>query len=429
MTYKIEWDNSPIVPDTETSFEGTAYDKQDMTIVDDSGLKLDIEADGGGDMEFFINGVLSTLDCTGGSGAGGKARVALTAGADANTPATNYIYVTDSGGTATLNVSASLPTGAFCWIGKIVVPDATTWATEGAYVFQRYTESFLNDSRGQASHEREKLRSLGALYESGCAHTLNITTNGGSADNVHLDVASGIVYQLHRQSFPALATGPYYFGNGTNIYDKVTDLNQVLELDDGSPITDKDRFSLVIWGAVNITTGESKLFVNVPLDVYNNDDQAIADRDNTAVYSIPAEMRSVAFLIARVVMDYRTGSSGTWTELGVFSLLGQPLGAQTGGSGAVASNQFVDSSFRIFDDGDSTKEIAFEASGITTSTTRTITVPDSDITLATFFTGTGTPEGSVTASPGALYTDQNGGAGTTLYVKESGTGNTGWIAK
>jgi len=43
--------------------------------------------------------------------------------------------------------------------------------------------------------------------------------------------------------------------------------------------------------------------------------------------------------------------------------------------------------------------------------------------------GTGTPEGAVTAEVGSLYTRLNGGAGTTLYVKESGSGNTGWVAK
>lgn len=43
--------------------------------------------------------------------------------------------------------------------------------------------------------------------------------------------------------------------------------------------------------------------------------------------------------------------------------------------------------------------------------------------------GTGTPEGAVTAIVGSLYTRLDGGASTTLYVKESGTGNTGWVAK
>lgn len=44
-------------------------------------------------------------------------------------------------------------------------------------------------------------------------------------------------------------------------------------------------------------------------------------------------------------------------------------------------------------------------------------------------TGAGAPEGSVAANAGTLYLRSDGGASTTLYVKESGTGNTGWIAK
>jgi len=43
--------------------------------------------------------------------------------------------------------------------------------------------------------------------------------------------------------------------------------------------------------------------------------------------------------------------------------------------------------------------------------------------------GEGTPEGAVTAPVGSLWTRTDGGANTTLYVKESGTGNTGWVAK
>lgn len=44
-------------------------------------------------------------------------------------------------------------------------------------------------------------------------------------------------------------------------------------------------------------------------------------------------------------------------------------------------------------------------------------------------TGTSSPEGVYTAPVGSMYTNTSGGAGTTLYVKESGTGNTGWVAK
>lgn len=45
------------------------------------------------------------------------------------------------------------------------------------------------------------------------------------------------------------------------------------------------------------------------------------------------------------------------------------------------------------------------------------------------FKGTGSPEGVVTYGVGGLYLREDGGANTTLYIKESGVGNTGWVAK
>ena len=50
-------------------------------------------------------------------------------------------------------------------------------------------------------------------------------------------------------------------------------------------------------------------------------------------------------------------------------------------------------------------------------------------TAATWTSGTGSPESVKTAPVGSLYTRTDGGASTTLYVKESGASNTGWIAK
>lgn len=44
-------------------------------------------------------------------------------------------------------------------------------------------------------------------------------------------------------------------------------------------------------------------------------------------------------------------------------------------------------------------------------------------------TGMGTPQGNVAANVGALYLRIDGGPSSTLYVKESGTGTTGWAAK
>jgi len=52
-----------------------------------------------------------------------------------------------------------------------------------------------------------------------------------------------------------------------------------------------------------------------------------------------------------------------------------------------------------------------------------------DIGGTTIYVGTGTPENNQEGSVGDLFLRTDGGASTTLYVKESGTGDTGWAAK
>ena len=404
--------------------DGMAFDKADIFVVDAAGLQFEIEkTGGGGDVDFLIDGTRSTLDCTTGAGVGGRARVALTPGADANTPATNYIYVTDAGGTATLAASTSLPTGAFGWVAKVTVPDATTWATTGEYGIQRYTETFNNNSRGALSHQREKLRALGAVYISGGTQTLTINA-GATPDSVHLEVGSASVYQLHRQTFPAFTTGPYYYGNGLDIYEGITDLNAALATTDGTAIGNNDRYNLVVWGAVNYETGDCKLFVNLPTAVYGSDSQASADVSATADYSVPDDLRSVAFLISRIALKYTTIGGGTFTEIDTFSLLGTPVGVRSGGSGVVAATEFVDSTFRLLDNTDATKQIAFEASGITTGTTRTLTAPDESGTLALLsdIGATATAETSIYIDAAALFS-----VGTADTETNAGTNNaTDW---
>lgn len=45
------------------------------------------------------------------------------------------------------------------------------------------------------------------------------------------------------------------------------------------------------------------------------------------------------------------------------------------------------------------------------------------------YSGNGTPEAVVAAPVGSRYRRIDGGASTSIYIKESGTGNTGWVAK
>ena len=50
---------------------------------------------------------------------------------------------------------------------------------------------------------------------------------------------------------------------------------------------------------------------------------------------------------------------------------------------AGATNEFADNVFRVKDNSDASKKLAFECSGISGSTTRTMTVPNSDGTIST----------------------------------------------
>ncbi|MBE0539006.1 MAG: hypothetical protein IH620_04790 [Ignavibacterium sp.] len=53
----------------------------------------------------------------------------------------------------------------------------------------------------------------------------------------------------------------------------------------------------------------------------------------------------------------------------------------------------------------------------------------SDAYFADIVIGAGSPEGSVSARVGSIYLRTDGGAGSVLYVKETGIRNTGWVAK
>jgi len=45
------------------------------------------------------------------------------------------------------------------------------------------------------------------------------------------------------------------------------------------------------------------------------------------------------------------------------------------------------------------------------------------------FTGSGSPEGVVVATTGRWYVDTSAGAGSGIYFKETGEGDTGWVAR
>jgi hypothetical protein len=87
---------------------------------------------------------------------------------------------------------------------------------------------------------------------------------------------------------------------------------------------------------------------------------------------------------------------------------------------ATSQQEFSDAEFRIVDNGDQSKKLAFELSGIATGTTRTWTVPDANVTVssfaATFLDDTSAPAARATigAMGAASQADQETGVATTV---------------
>lgn len=85
-----------------------------------------------------------------------------------------------------------------------------------------------------------------------------------------------------------------------------------------------------------------------------------------------------------------SGVAGGANDLGAFTGVTIPDNStvkaalqslETAVEGIVVTPVFSDSAFRIQDNGDATKQIAFEASGIATATTRTVTMPNANVSL------------------------------------------------
>jgi len=98
--------------------------------------------------------------------------------------------------------------------------------------------------------------------------------------------------------------------------------------------------------------------------------------------TLPAETGTVLSTASSIANSNLANSSVTIGSTAV------ALGATTASLAGVTSITSAavvtdDDGFRVRDNSDATKQLAFECSGITTSTTRTMTIPDADGTIAT----------------------------------------------
>jgi hypothetical protein len=307
------------------------------------------------------------------------ANCTLTAGSDTS-PTLNYIYVLKS--TMLLTCGLAWPTEEYAPVATVLCQSAGSVQTDGPYKVHAWTDHISNSDNGHLAHLNFWVRQQNATWVSGVDQTLTITTNGGSPDNVVLTTASGLVLQLHEHAFPAFSGTPdvYVVNDSVTPYTVVTDLNALLTDSLGNSMAGR-RFSLVVWGCVSEESGDCKLFVNLPSGDYGTNTAVIQDANKYADYSIPSEFVGTGFLIAELKLRHQSTSGGTWTEIETVDLRGLFPSVSAGG-GAAAGSEFIDNVFRVQAVADNTKEIALDASAITTATTRTISMADKDIDLA-----------------------------------------------
>ncbi len=409
--------------------DGLSYQRQDIQYIVDTGqIFAEVEAVGGGDITYIFKQKEHRLDCTTGTGTGGKARVLLTQGISENAPAFNYIYVTPNGDAVNLLASTSRPTGEFAYLGEVYLQDQVNFTINGELMSRRYTDSKEFGGRSTVQRTNERLRVLPADYELGILQNVIVDT-APAPDTVNFTTTAGQVWQKHLQDFPirdGSTDGIYIVNHPTTPFKRVTDLNdpELLQTANGDSLSGR-RFNWVVWGSQNSSQANCKTYINLPNDSYGNNPDAIADVNQTAIITIPKEFRGTGFLIARLPFRHRTVGGGQYSNLAqdvlgipVIDLRGQLANVGAGGSAIPASNEFLASLFRVTDDTTS-NQLIFNLAALLAD--RTLTMPDASGTLVLQALAQALTNKTIDAS---LNTISNLLHGTQLDAPQANTGVT-----
>lgn len=257
------------------------------------------------------------------------ATIVLTPGT-ADIPQQNFVYVPKS--TKVLTVSTSgWPEAEHIKVANVTLRTAALTESDGALVNRNWNDHIENTTtfQGHLSHMTEKLRQFEAQWDSGVQGSAT-----GFPSNVYIANTSGVVYQLHKQDFPALEMPTddiHVVNNQANPYVTVTNLNGQT-LDALGVTLANSSFSFVIWGVINKTGQQSHLMCNLPTGNYakNSPANAVADALNYSVYAIPKPFQGTGFLIARFTMVLEADGV-TWSLFDTEDLRGKIPNATAGG--------------------------------------------------------------------------------------------------
>jgi len=305
-------------------YDGAIIETIDIEVIEDGGvIKLQLQADGGGDLTCRFGGTSYVLDCT------PVLEETLTAGTD-TVMQKNWIYITESAGVLTLTHSTvSYPVTSHCPIATVSLQTAASLATDGGMRVHAWTDHISKSTEnGHLSHVNAKLRADNASYVSGVGPSDLVV----SSPDAYISTGAGVVYQLHPHTMPARdmqAGDPVWVINDpTTPYKRITTFDDITQDASGGAINNK-YMNIVLCACVSEKETDCKLFFLLPADTYTTEANAIADTQQTTIYAWPEEFIGTMVLVARYTVKAKT--SGAWSQSQKESLLGKLPATGVGG--------------------------------------------------------------------------------------------------
>lgn len=315
--------------DLSEGWNGSLIETPAITVTATGGvITFSVEQSGGGNLTTRFGGQSFTFVST------PAATIVLAVGTD-TVPVESWVWLAESGGTVTLVTgTAGFPSTSFCPLATVICQSAASLETDGAFQVHAWTDHISSTTEnGHLHHINAKLRKLHANWVSGL-EAGNMTTSDPDA---YLSCAAGVVAQMHNHPFPArdmASSDPaWVVNNSGTAYLRITSLDAINTDAVGGAINNK-YINLVLWGSVNQSEANCKIFINVSSGTYVTAAAAITDAQNYAVYAIPAEFVGTGFLIARYVVQAK--SSGLWVQSDKIDLRGQFPADIAGGTGTGA---------------------------------------------------------------------------------------------
>jgi len=401
-------------------WNGTFIETFDAKVVaSGSNITMTLEQSGGGDLTMQFSDGNTTLDCT-----TPIQSIALTAGS-LSVPLSTYVYITQANKVLELS-NTDWPADEHIKVAYLLIQSAGLVATYSSLANQNWNDHLEGtNGQGHLSHITTKIRqALGATYDNGVAFSFT----PGVVAAMGMATTAGVIDQMHPHTFAA-TTMPtddiHVVNNLAAPYTTISDLTSIILDSAGGSLSNK-FFNLVFFGVANKTGEEDHIMALLPSGSYNTETSAKDDVDSFTTYTIPSvytHESSTGFFICEATFKFASGT-GTLEMIESRDLRGRNPDSIVGGGAGTALTEFADTQFKIFDDGDSTKIMQFDAAGLDTGSVSTLSIPNKSGTIAyndaeTFGTISVTTSATIGVGTACTLTASEG----TLLIKGVGGTN------